>query len=79
MSNDKGFRYGLGIGLRLGTELIVATLVGSVMGYVLDKVLDTSPWFVIMGVLFGVAAGCLNVYRSAREFEDINNDDESDV
>jgi len=79
MSNNKGFRYGLGIGLRLGTELIVATLVGSAMGYVLDKVLDTSPWLLLTGVLFGVAAGCLNVYRSAQEFEDINNDDETDV
>ncbi|MFQ5672115.1 MAG: AtpZ/AtpI family protein [Nitrospinales bacterium] len=79
MSNDKGFRYGLGIGLRLGTELIVATIVGLVMGYALDKAFDTSPWFLVMGIFFGAAAGCLNAYRSVQEFEDINNDDKPDV
>jgi len=79
MSDDKGFRYGLGIGLRLGTELIVSTIVGSLMGYAADRIFDTGPWFMVLGLLFGVAAGCLNVYRSVQEFEDINNDDKPDV
>lgn len=66
MSEDNGFRYGLGIAFRLGTELLVATALGAVMGYALDDFLDTSPWFLILGVFMGGAAGCLNAYRVAQ-------------
>lgn len=79
MSKGKGYRQGLGVGLRLGTELIVTTLIGSVMGYALDYLLDTSPWLLVLGMLFGVAAGCLTVYRSAQKMESNEFNDESDV
>lgn len=78
MSKGKDHRQGPGVGLQLGTELIVTTLVGSVMGYALDKFLGTSPWLLAMGVFFGAAAGCLNVYRWAQGAEDNNSDDKSD-
>lgn len=79
MSEDNGYRSSLGLGLRWGTELIAATLIGSVMGYAFDKFFDTSPWLLVLGVLFGGAAGCLNVYRCAQELEDNNIDDEPDI
>ena len=79
MSKGEGFRHGLGIGLRLGTELIIATLIGSVMGYALDYILNTSPWLLIVGLLFGIAAGCLNVFRSAQRMEKNDFNIEHDV
>ena len=59
--------------MRLGTELIVATFVGALMGYTLDKFLGTKPWFLVAGVIFGGAAGSLNVYRLAQSLQEDEN------
>ena len=79
MSKGKGFRHGLSVGLRLGTELIVATLIGSVMGYALDIFFNTAPWLLVVGMLFGVATGCLNVYRCAQQMENNEFNDDPDA
>jgi len=49
------------------------------MGYALDRYLSSKPWFLAIGVVLGGAAGCLNVYRVAKEItvgkdNDQNND-----
>ena len=62
-----GFRQGLGIAFRLGIEITIATMIGALMGYALDRFLETRPWFLVVGVLLGGAAGCINVYRAAQE------------
>ena len=67
MSKDNGFRQGLGIAFRLGIEITTATMIGALMGDALDRFLDTRPWFLVVGVLLGGAAGCINVYRAAQE------------
>lgn len=69
MSKDDGFRSGLGVAFRLGTEMLVSTGLGTLMGYTIDYFLDTKPWFLILGLLLGGAAGCLNAYRTALELE----------
>ena len=79
MSKSKGFRHGLSMGLRLGTELIIAMSIGSVMGYALDYLFNTTPWLLVVGMLFGVAAGCLNVYRCSRKMENNEFTDEPDI
>ena len=76
MSKSSEFRQGLSIAFRLGTELTVAVMIGAVMGYALDRYLNTKPWFLAIGVIMGGAAGCLNVYRVAKEMT-INNDDQN--
>ena len=76
MSKSSEFRQGLSIAFRLGTELTVAVMIGAVMGYALDRYLNTKPWFLAIGVILGGAAGCLNVYRAAKEMT-INNDDQN--
>ena len=76
MSKSSGFRQGLSIAFRLGTELTVAVMIGAVMGYALDRYLNAKPWFLAIGVIIGGAAGCLNVYRVAKEIT-INNDDQN--
>ena len=75
MNQGDGFRKGVGIAFRLGTELLVATFLGSVMGYALDYKLGSSPWFLICGVFFGGAAGCLNAYRAFQDIFKENNKD----
>lgn len=51
----------------MGIEITIATMIGALMGYALDRFLDTRPWFLVVGVLLGGAAGCINVYRAAQE------------
>ena len=78
MNKGSGFRQGLSIAFRLGTELTVAVMIGAVMGYALDHYLATKPWFLAIGIIMGGAAGCLNVYRVAKNIsreEDQNNGD----
>ena len=65
MSKNNGFRQGMQIAFRLGTELTVATIIGGLMGYALDSFFETKPWGLVVGVVFGVVAGCLGVYRVA--------------
>ena len=42
---------------------------GAGIGYVLDKVFDTRPYLFAVFLLFGGAAGFLNVYRMAKDEE----------
>ena len=77
MNKGSGFRQGLSVAFRLGTELTVAIMIGAVMGYALDRYLNTKPWFLAIGVVVGGAAGCLNVYRVAKDIS-IDNDNDHD-
>jgi len=52
-------------GLRLSTELVAGVVVGVAIGWLLDRVVGTSPWGIIVFLLLGVAAGILNVMRTA--------------
>ena len=54
-------------GMRLGSEFIAAILVGAGMGYLLDLWLKTSPWWLLVMLMVGFAAGVLNVIRAASE------------
>jgi ATP synthase protein I len=52
-------------GFRLSTELVAGVLAGALLGWALDHLLGSSPWGMIVFVLFGFAAGVLNVARVA--------------
>ena len=59
--------------------MLVATLLGALIGYGLDRLFGTEPWLLVLFLLFGGAAGCLNVYRaamSAQQFEEKNDNDD---
>ncbi len=49
----------------VGVEMAVATLVGWGFGYWLDSVFETGPWLMLLGLLFGVAAGFKGLIRTA--------------
>lgn len=53
----------MGIALRVGVELVAALAVGVGIGWGLDRWLGTTPWFLVLFVLLGGAAGVMNVMR----------------
>jgi len=59
----------LGMAWRLSTELVVAVLVGAGLGYGLDYLLGTRPWFLLVGLGFGFAAGIMSVFRVAGKMD----------
>jgi len=57
----------LGKALKISTELVAAVVVGSIMGFLLDGWFDTKPLLTICFFIIGVAAGILNVFKSAKK------------
>ena len=57
----------LGEALKISTELVAAVVVGSTIGFLLDNWFDTKPLLTICFFIMGVAAGILNVFRSAKK------------
>ncbi|VBB69199.1 ATP synthase protein I [invertebrate metagenome] len=53
----------LGLAWRVSLELVAAVAVGGGLGLSLDSSLGTRPWFMVLFLLLGSAAGVLNVYR----------------
>ncbi len=64
---SKGTAYNLG--LRIAADLVVAVLAGLAIGWGLDKLLGTKPWFLLVFMPLGMAAGILNVIRLAKTDE----------
>ncbi len=50
---------------RVSLEFVSPVLVGAFLGYWLDKWFTTTPIFFITGMLLGVLAGGMSVYRLA--------------
>lgn len=56
----------LGIAFRMSADLVSAVVVGGVIGWFLDEWLGTAPWLLLLFFFLGVAAGIMNVMRTAR-------------
>ena len=59
----------IGQAFKLSTELVAAVLVGTIIGFILDNWFDTKPWLIIIFFFIGVAAGIINVIRSAKKMQ----------
>jgi len=57
----------LGQAFKISTEFVAAVVVGSTIGFILDSWFDTKPLLIICFFFMGVAAGILNVFRSAKK------------
>ncbi len=53
----------------VGLTLVVATVIGLAGGYYLDRWLGTSPWLTLVGLLFGIVAGFVNLFRAVKRAE----------
>ena len=63
----------LGKALKISTELVAAVVVGSLIGFLLDGWFDTKPLLTICFFFMGVAAGIMNVFRSAKKMHEKKN------
>lgn len=49
----------------VGLSFVLAIAIGAGLGWYLDKSFGTGPWLFLIFFAIGVAAGILNVYRTA--------------
>ena len=69
-SNNKGSNAAsFGKALKISTELVAAVAVGSILGFILDNWFDTKPLLTIIFFIMGVAAGIINVIKSAKKMQ----------
>jgi len=59
----------LGKALKISTELVAAVAVGATIGFLLDNWFGTKPILIICFFFMGVAAGIINVFRSAKKMQ----------
>ena len=59
----------MGQALRLSTELVAGVVVGGFIGWVLDGVFGSKPFLMVAFLLLGIAAGILNVVRTAKRMQ----------
>ena len=68
-SNNDDEKSSFGKAFQLSTELVSAVLVATIIGFILDNWFDTKPWLIIIFFFIGVAAGIINVIRSAKKMQ----------
>ena len=68
-SNNDNEKSSFGKAFQLSTELVSAVLVATIIGFILDNWFDTKPWLIIIFFFIGVAAGIINVIRSAKKMQ----------
>ena len=66
IKNNGSNAASLGKALKISTELVAAVMVGSIIGFLLDNWFDTKPLLTVCFFFMGVAAGILNVFKSAK-------------
>ncbi|HEY7653557.1 MAG TPA: AtpZ/AtpI family protein [Methylomirabilota bacterium] len=60
--------------VNLGTTLFACVAVGLAVGYFADRWLGTSPWLLLIGLGFGIAAAALNFYRTIKTLNQQDDD-----
>ena len=59
----------MGSAFKLGTELVAAVAVGTIIGFILDNWFGTKPWLILIFFFVGVAAGIMNVVKTAKKMQ----------
>jgi len=55
----------LGLASGIGIQFAASVLVGLGLGWLADRLAHTSPWFLLAGLVLGIAAGAYSVVRAA--------------
>lgn len=80
MARDKRELYkSLGFLSSVGISMVASCLIGLAMGHYLDEWLETTPWFTLIMLGFGIASGFRNIFilttRELRRQEKEDRDD----
>ena len=59
----------IGAAFKLSTELVSAVAVGTIIGFILDNWFGTKPWLILIFFFVGVAAGIMNVVKTAKRMQ----------
>lgn len=51
----------------VGLTLVIATAGATVGGYFIDRWLGTTPWFTLVGLAVGIAAGARDLIRTLKQ------------
>lgn len=54
---------GVGLAALMAGQLIAFIVVGFLLGHWLDGVFGTAPWLTVIGVLVGIIAGFVGLFR----------------
>jgi ATP synthase protein I len=72
---DRGSKSGsyndslAGVGYRMSIELVVGICVGLGLGWLIDSRMGTKPWFMLILMFVGLAAGIFNVVRLSKDIQ----------
>ncbi len=78
--NVKKYSYArfLGIASTVGVNFVATTLVGFAIGHwVLDRYFDTSPWFAIIFMFIGIAAGFKYLFKLLKRSGEFDKDEDT--
>jgi ATP synthase protein I len=53
----------------VGISFVVVTAGATIGGYFVDRWLGTTPWFTLIGIGVGIAAGFRDLFRSIKQAE----------
>jgi len=65
---DKGLLKRLVWLSSVGISMVVATFIGLYIGVYLDSIFSTKPWFTIIFLIIGIAAGFRNIYILIKKY-----------
>lgn len=63
-----GVLQALALTTTIGMELAISVFLGYYGGQYLDQKMATGPWFMLAGVLTGLAVGIVGVYKTLQGF-----------
>ena len=69
LNKNKETSSNIGVAFKLSTELVSAVAVGTIIGFILDNWFGTKPWLILIFFFVGVAAGIMNVVKSAKRMQ----------
>jgi ATP synthase protein I len=58
----------IGLVSLIGVDMAVCVVAGVWLGKYIDRLLATNPWFMMLGLLAGLAIGVYSVYRLIRSY-----------
>ena len=66
---DEGFTVkGVGMLLSVGVAMAITAVMGLAIGIYLDRTFDKAPWFMLIFLMVGLAAGVRNAYHMLKRY-----------